>query len=331
MRTGLFVILLLSTVLLSCQQQQPKYIYNDGVVYGTIYRFVYESPKGNNLHEKIKAKLDEYNLMFSAFDTASVVSMINNNKATKLPPEFVTCFNRAIEISKITGGAFDITVGPMINAWGFGPETKQTMTQEKVDSLKEIIGYDKIRLENGKIIKDNPKMQINMSAIAKGYTCDLIAKFLAGKGCKNYMVDIGGEIVAFGKNEKGREWTIGINNPKESFVSSDYVTALRLPNHALATSGNYRNFYVEDGKRYGHTINPRTGFPVQHNILSATVLANDCMTADGFATAFMVLELEESIELSKQIPEIEVYIIYSDSLGNNQTYMSENFGRHLVR
>lgn len=333
MRARLFVILLLTTVLLSCQSPPPKYIYNEGFIYGTIYHFVYESPNGNDFHEEVKAKLNEYNLMFSPFDTASIISKINNNKETKLTPEFITCFNRAIEISEITGGAFDITAGPMVNAWGFGTEAKQTMTQEKVDSLKEITGYHKIRLENGKIIKDNPNMKLDMSAIAKGYTCDLIAKFLADKDCKNYMVDIGGEIVALGKNEKGREWTIGINNPKEnSFsISSDYVTALRLPNHALATSGNYRNFYVEDGKKYAHTIDPRTGYPVQHSILSATVLSGNCMTADAFATSFMVLGLEKGIELSKHIPEIEVFFIHADSLGNNRIYMSENFERHFAK
>jgi FAD:protein FMN transferase len=333
MRTGLFVLLLLTTVLSSCQHVQPKYIYNEGFVYGTIYHFVYENPKGNDLHEEIKAKLSEYNLMFSTFDSTSVIAKINNNQETKLTPEFIKCFNRAIEISEITDGAFDITAGPMVNAWGFGPESKQAMTQEKVDSLKEITGYKKIRLEKGRIIKDIPNMKLDMSAIAKGYTCDLIGDFLKRKGCKNLMVDIGGEIVALGKNEKGREWTIGISDPSENafFASSDYVAALRLTNHALATSGNYRNFYVEDGKKYAHTIDPKTGYPVQHSILSSTVLADNCMTADAFATAFMVIGLEKGIELAKQIPEIEVYFIYADSLGNNQIYMSENFERHLVK
>lgn len=332
MRTRLFIILFLYTVLLSCRQPQSKYIYNDGFVYGTMYHFTYENPTGNDIHEEIKLKLSEYNLMFSTFDTSSVISKVNNNKATKLPPEFVNCFNRAIEISEITNGAFDITAGPMVNAWGFGPETKQTITQEKVDSLKEITGYNKIRIENGEIIKHTNTMKLDMSAIAKGYTCDLIAEFLAGKGCKNYMVDIGGEIIALGKNEQGNEWTIGINNPDENafFTSSGYAAVVRLPNNALATSGNYRNFYVENGKKYAHTIDPKTGYPVQHSILSATVLANNCMTADAMATAFMVLGLEKGIELDKQIPEIEVCFIYADSLGNNQIYMSENFESHVV-
>jgi thiamine biosynthesis lipoprotein len=294
---------------------------------------VYESPTGNDFHEEIRTKLSEYNLMFSPFDTSSVIARINNNEETKLTPEFVKCFNRAIEISEITSGAFDITAGPMVNAWGFGPETKQNMTQEKVDSLKKITGYNKISLENGKIIKYTPNMKLDMSAIAKGYTCDLITKFLADKGCENYMVDIGGEIVALGKNTQEKEWTIGINNPEENnfFDSSDYALALRLPNHALATSGNYRNFYIKNGKKYAHTIDPRIGYPVQHSILSATVLANDCMTADAMATAFMVLGLEEGIELAKKIPEIEVCFIYADSLGNNQIYMSENLENYIVK
>jgi len=333
MKLRIILLLFAGTVLFSCENTPSKYIYNEGFVYGTIYHFVYESPKGKDLQEEIKEKLNEYNLMFSTYDPNSVISKINNNEATKLTPEFLICYKKAMEVSEISGGAFDITAGPMVNAWGFGPEEKKKMTQEKVDSLKEITGYHKIHLENGKISKDNPNMKLDMSAIAKGYTCDLIGNFLAGKGCKNYMIDIGGEIVALGKNEKGKEWTIGISKPDENafFDSNDYVAAVRLPDHALATSGNYRNFYVEDGKKYAHTIDPKTGYPVQHTILSSTVLADNCMTADAFATTFMVLGLEEGVELAKQIPEIEVYFIYADSLGNNQIYMSENFERHLVK
>ncbi len=322
-------MLLLSVVLPSCRQFKAKYIYNEGFIYGTMYHFVYESPAGNDFHDEIRTKLNEYNLMFSPFDTSSVISKINNNTATELTPEFIQCFSRAMEISELTGGAFDITAGPMVNAWGFGPEDKQTMTREKVDSLKAITGYNKISLENGAIIKSNLNMKLDMSAIAKGYTCDLLAKFMAAKGCTNYMIDIGGEIVALGENAHGREWTIGINNPEEDNFS-DYTLALRLPDHALATSGNYNNFYIQDGKKYAHTIDPRTGYPVQHSLLSATVLANDCMTADAMATAFMVLGLEEGINLANRTPEIEVCFIYSDSLGNNKIYMSENLERHTV-
>jgi len=246
---------------------------------------------------------------------------------------FITCFNRSMEISEITNGAFDITAGPMVNAWGFGPEERKKMTQEIIDSLKNITGYQKIELRNGRIVKENPGMKLDMSAVAKGYTCDLTAEFLAEKGCENYMVEIGGEVVAKGKNEKGRVWTIGISKPDEMafFASTDLQAKVRLPENALATSGNYRNFYVEDGKKFAHTIDPKTGYPVQHSLLSATVLAENCMDADAFATAFMVLGLEKSIEISRQFPNLKVYFIYADGEGENQIYLSENFKEHLVQ
>jgi thiamine biosynthesis lipoprotein len=324
----IFVILFLA----SCQKKPSKYIYNQGYIYGTNYHIVYESPNGKDLHEKIKKELNRYNSMFSTFDSTSVISKINHNKPVELTEHFLICFNRSMEISEITNGAFDITAGPMVNAWGFGPEERKKMTQEIVDSLKNITGYQKINLVNGRIEKENPNMKLDMSAVAKGYTCDLIGNFLAEKGCENYMVEIGGEVVALGKNEKGRVWTIGISKPDEMafFASTDLQAKVTLPENALATSGNYRNFYVDDGKKYAHTIDPKTGYPVQHSLLSATVLADNCMDADAFATAFMVLGLEKSIEIASKMPGLKVYFIYADGEGENQIYLSENFKEHLV-
>jgi thiamine biosynthesis lipoprotein len=236
-----------------------------------------------------------------------------------------------MEISAISGGAFDITAGPLINAWGFGPEERANMTPEMVDSLKAFTGYQKIRIEDGQVVKENPSMQLNMSAIAKGFTCDLVGDLLAQKGCENYMVDIGGEVVAKGINDKGKVWTIGIREPNEDPFNSDLNAAIELPDHALATSGNYMNFYEENGKRYAHTIDPASGYPVQHNLLSATVLARDCMTADAFATAFMVLGKDAGIEIASNISDIEIYFIYVDENGDHQIYMSDGFEQYLRR
>jgi thiamine biosynthesis lipoprotein len=327
-------LLLFITVfgLIACKNAPSKYIYNKGFVYGTIYSITYESPDGKDLQEEITAKLTEYNLMFSTYEKESIISKINNNEPVKLSNEFITCYNKAVEVSEITNGAFDITAGAMVNAWGFGPEEKKKMTQEKVDSLILITGYQKIKLENGQIVKEDPDIKIDMSAIAKGYTSDLIGNFLAEKGCKNYMVEIGGEVAAKGVNERGKTWTIGINKPDETdiFSNAGLQAKVKLTDHGLATSGNYRNFYVEDGKKYAHTIDPKTGYPVQHSILSSTVIANDCMTADAYATAFMVLGLEISAEIVRKVPEIEVFFIYADEQGNNQVYMSDGFGNYIV-
>ncbi len=330
-----FRLLVFFLVLLSFTgcQKPSAYVYNEGFVYGTIYHIIYESPDGKDLHLEIKKKLAAYNRIFSTFDSTSVISRINNNQPVEPDELFIQCFTRSMEISEITNGAFDITAGPMVNAWGFGPEQRRKMTPEKIDSLKKITGFRKVRLEDGEIIKESPHMKLDMSAVAKGYTCDLIGAFLAEKGCENYMVEIGGEVVARGENEKGRTWTIGISRPDETafFASNDIQAKVLLPEDALATSGNYRNYYVEEGKKYAHTINPKTGYPVQHSLLSATVLSDNCMDADAFATAFMVMGLEKSIEIAENIPELKVYFIYADQEGENQIYLSESFKEHIPK
>ena len=315
-----------------CQKPVAKYIYNRGIIHGAPYLIVYESPEGKDMQSEIDTLLKEYNMIFSVYEKNSVISKVNNNEEVTLPPEFIACFNKAMEISQISDGAFDITCGPMVNAWGFGPEEKKKMTPEKVDSLKLLTGYQKVKIENGKVVKENQNMKLDMNALCDGYFCDLICEFLQQKGCKNYMTEIGGEVKARGKNEKGNIWTIGINKPVDEnvFVNNEIQAKVHIENKALATSGNYRNFYIEDGKKYAHTIDPKTGYPVQHSLLSATVITEDGMTADGFATTFMVLGLEKSIELSKQMPEMEVYFIYADETGKNQVYMSENFKQNLV-
>lgn len=332
MRVGLFGVLLVLFSLWGCREN-AKYIYNQGYVYGTVYHIVYESPRGTDFDVEIRDELRRYNLIFSTFDSTSVISKVNNNQAVEPDPLFWNCYHRAMEVSEITGGAFDITAGPLVNAWGFGPEVRKTMTQERVDSLKQITGYRKVKVAGGKIVKADERMKLDMSAIAKGYTCDLLAGFLEGKGCEHYMVEIGGEVVAKGENEKGNIWTIGISRPDETdlFSTNGLQAKVHLSDHALATSGNYRNFYEVDGKKYAHTIDPEAGYPVQHSLLSATVLAEHCIDADAFATAFMVLGLEKSVEISKRIPDIEVYFIYADEHGASQVYLSEGFKKHLGR
>ncbi len=327
----LFLVIILFG-LNACTNSPSKYIYNKGMIYGTTYSITYESPNGKDIQEEISQKLNEYNMMFSTYEKESIISKINDNQPAELTKEFISCFNKSMEVSEITNGAFDITAGAMVNAWGFGPERKKHMTQEKVDSLLQITGYQKVKLQDGKIIKENPNIKIDMSAISKGYTSDLIGNFLAEKGCLNYMVEIGGEVAAKGINEREKTWSIGINKPDEEalFGSSGLQAKVKLTDHGLATSGNYRNFYVEDGKKYAHTIDPKTGYPVQHSILSSSVIANNCMTADAFATAFMVLGLEKGIEVAKKVPEIEVFFIYADEKGENQVYMSEGFKQYII-
>ncbi|NQU55275.1 MAG: FAD:protein FMN transferase [Bacteroidetes bacterium] len=332
MKTNLFIIFILTLTLNGCQKN-AKYIYNKGFAYGTMYSIIYQSPNGKDYQEEITEKFQEYTMIFSPYEAESTISKVNRNENAKLEPVFITCFERAMEISKITNGAFDITAGSLVNAWGFGPDERKKMTPEIVESLKLITGYKKIQIKNKKILKENPEIKLDMNAISKGFTSDLLASFLKEKGCKNYMVEIGGEVVAKGKNAKRKIWTIGISKPAEDILvsTSDLQAKIQLPDLAMATSGNYRNFYVEDGKKYAHTIDPKTGYPVQHSLLSTTVLAKDCMTADAFATAFMVLGMDLGVEVARLVPEIEIYFIYADEQGNNQVYMSEGFGQYLVK
>ncbi len=325
MKVRIIIILAITLVTSSCK----KYIENKGAVYGTFYSIKYESPSGKDLQNEIESEFERYTQIFSHYEKTSTISKINNNEDVWPEPEFITCYEKAMEISEITQGAFDITAGDLINAWGFGPEEKEKMTPEKVDSLLQITGFRKIQLENGKIVKEEPRINLNMSAISKGYTCDLIGHFLTEKGVQNYMIDIGGEVVTKGVNAKGKIWSIGIRKPIENILNEEIQTAIQLPNKALATSGNYLNFYIENGKKYGHTIDPRTGYPVHHSILSSSVLANDCMTADAYATTFMVLGVEKGIEIARKVPDIEVYFIYADENGENQIYMSNGFKKYI--
>ena len=328
---NLFILLAILILGISGCKEPSAYVYNEGFIYGTIYHIVYDSPGGKDLHEQIDLELKEYDSIFSTFNKESVISKINRNLPVESNKYFNNCFAKSEEVSEMSGGAFDITVAPLVNAWGFGFTKKESVTPEMIDSLLQLVGYKKVRLENGRIVKENPLIMLDMSAISKGYTCDLIGNYLKEKGCKNYMVEIGGEVVAHGVNAKGNAWSIGISKPDENaaIVDQDIQAVVKLPGRALATSGNYRNFYEENGKRYAHTIDPKTGYPVQHSLLSATVLADDCMTADAYATAFMVLGLEKGMELAGKLKGVEVYFIYSDDTGINKIYMSEHFKESL--
>ncbi|WP_347840526.1 FAD:protein FMN transferase [uncultured Draconibacterium sp.] len=330
MRKQILFFTILLTAFFSCNSGKQKYVANNGMIYGTYYSVKYESANGSDLGPEIDRELKRLSQIFSHYDKEATITKINNNTDIIPEPEFIACFQRAMEISELTNGAFDITAAPLISAWGFGPENKQKMTAAKVDSLKQFCGYNKVKISGNKIVKDVPEIMLNMSAIAKGYTCDLIGDLLNKKGCVNYMVDIGGEVVASGVNNKGKTWTIGIRKPIEDPFKNELNAALRLENKAMATSGNYLNFYEENGKKYAHTIDPKSGYPVQHSLLSASVVANDCMSADAFATAFMVLGKDLSIEIARQVPGLEIYFIYADESGENQVYMSEGFSSLLV-
>ncbi|MFA9391663.1 MAG: FAD:protein FMN transferase [Prolixibacteraceae bacterium] len=330
----LFFSFLVAIVLPACNpaKSTAKYMANDGAIYGTYYHVSYESPEGYDLHPKIDSVLHEMDLSLSTFKTESILSKVNTNQNVVLDNWFVNVFNEAQKVSELTAGAFDVTVAPLVNVWGFGFRKKELITPELIDSIEDFVGYQKVKLVNGKIRKDDQRTMLDFSAIAKGYTVDVIGDLLASEGCKNFMVEIGGEVVAHGVNKEGKIWRIGINEPNDNEPASpiELQAIISLKNKAVATSGNYRNFYVENGKKYAHTIDPHTGYPVDHSLLSATVIANDCMTADAFATALMVLGVENAMELVQSLPDIEVYLIYADDEGVNQVKMSKGFSPFIL-
>ena len=219
----------------------------------------------------------------------------------------------------------------MVNAWGFGFKTGNPPTKQTIDSLRAIVGFHKVALKDGFVSKENPKTMLDCSAIAKGYGTDVVAKFLKKKGIQNFMVEIGGEIVVSGNSEKQVPWRIGINKPTDDSLNTnqELQEVVNVSDIAMATSGNYRNFYYKNGKKYAHTIDPKTGYPVQHNILSATVLAKDCATADAYATSFMVMGLNGAKKVLEKHPELCAYLIYADHKGNNRIWYSPSLKKIL--
>lgn len=307
------IALIIATVLIIRQNSSMPYQVNKGMVFGTFYSITYQHDK--NLQKDIDAQLKAVNDALSMFDKNSVITAVNNNKDVRLNEMFINVFELAQRISKDTDGAFDITVAPLVNAWGFGYKNSSLPTKHEIDSIRQFVGYEKVALRGRTVHKDDKRIMLDCSAIAKGYGADVIARMFLREGIKNFMIEIGGEIVTHGVNPKRKKWAIGVEKPADDSlaVESTLQTVLKVSDTAMATSGNYRNFYYKDGKKYAHTIDPKTGFPVQHNILSATVLAKECAVADAYATAFMVMGLEKAKEILSRHKDIKAYIIYDDN------------------
>jgi thiamine biosynthesis lipoprotein len=314
-------LLIVGTILIIRQQQATPYQKNSGLIFGTTYNITYQH--GDDLHKEILDKLKEVDATLSMFNEKSVIARVNSNQRPELTPMFMEVFQEAQKISEETNGAFDITVGPLVNAWGFGFKNEQMPDKHAVDSLMALVGYKKVKTDGKKIIKKDPRITLDCSAIAKGYGVDVVARLLDEEGVKNYLVEIGGEVVTKGISEKRLPWKIGVTKPTDDPLmdGNELQTVLNVTDKAMATSGNYRNFYYKGKRKYAHTIDPKTGYPVQHSILSATVLTNCCMKADAYATAFMVMGLEKAKKVLEKHPELMVYFIY-DNNGQNAVWYS---------
>lgn len=323
------IVLIVGTFIIL--KKQPPFRTNEGFVFGTIYKVTYQYDE--DLKEAIEAELKKVDNSLSPFNPHSIITHINRNETVEPDSFFVEIFSLSQRISEETNGAFDITVAPLVNAWGFGFKQSTGVDSLTVDSLRQIIGYQRIALKDNRIIKEDPRMMLDCSSIAKGFGVDVVGHLLERKGIKNYMVDIGGEVVVRGKNPRMNDWQIGINKPIDDSLSinQELHTILAISNVGMATSGNYRNFYYKGGKKYAHTIDPRMGYPVQHSILSSTVIAKDCATADAYATAFMVMGLDSAKVFCANHPELDAYFICTGNDGEYETYFTDGMKKYIVK
>lgn len=321
-QVAFLLLLVVGTVLIIRQQRNMPFQHNEGFIFGTMYHVTYQSDE--DLQTGIEAEMHKVDDALSTFNKESVISRVNRNESVALGDMFTYVFRLAQSISKETHGAFDITVAPLVNEWGFGFKKGVEPTAQIVDSLRQLVGYEKVQLVNGRVVKRDPRIMLDCSAIAKGYGADVVARYLRDKGIRNFMVEIGGEVVTSGINNQRLPWKIGVTKPSDDSTQTnrELQTVLNVTDKAMATSGNYRNFYYKGGKKYAHTIDPKTGYPVQHNILSATVIADQCAEADAYATSFMVMGLDGAKEVLRKHPSLMAYLIYADSQGHNRVWYS---------
>lgn len=323
----LLSLLFLTTCNKRVEETQKAYMEINGTTQGTTYMIKYSTGDTTNYRDDIEDVFERIDSSLSTYNEQSTISRVNKSTLMEVADtHFLNVFNASLEISEKTDGAFDITVAPLVNAWGFGFEEIPDVDSTKIDSILQFVGYEKVRARDGKIKKEDERVMLDMNAIAKGYTVDVVAGFLDKKGVENYLVEIGGEIRTKGKNQKNQHWKVGVDKPVDGNETpgKNLQAIIQLNNQSLATSGNYRKFYIKDGVKYAHTISPMSGYPVEHNLLSATVLTDQCIEADAYATAFMVLGPEKSKEIVRNNENLEAFFILGDKDGKYETYYSEN-------
>ena len=324
------VLLVVGTILIIRQQHSMPYRKTSDFIFGTTYHVTYQCD--SDLTQSIRAELEKVDASLSPFNKESVITAVNENKDVQLDDMFKEVYNLAMDISKDTDGAFDITVAPLVNAWGFGFKHGFQPSRHQVDSLLQLVGYQKVSMVDGKVTKQDPRIMLDCSAIAKGYGTDCVARLLRNRGVQNYMVEIGGEVVTSGVNPERVPWKIGVTKPTDDSlnVGHELQTVLNVTDKAMATSGNYRNFYFKGGKKFAHTVDPKTGYPVQHSILSATVLAKSCAVADAYATSFMVMGFDKARQLLERHPELMAYFIYSNQKGGMDVWYSPSLREKIA-
>lgn len=323
------LLILVAFCFFSCsspEKKQLEYITVTGLAQGTYYRVVYEDSVFRK--PEFDSILKKFDTTFSVYIDESMISKINHNVPNvKIDNQFKYFLQKSQYVASITDSVFDITVAPLVNAWRFGPDTTSHLlpTQAQIDSIREFVGMDKFSWNDSAFIKSDPRVQIIGNAIAQGYSTDIIAQYLDEKGVKNYLVDVGCEMRSKGHNSKGNEWSIAITRPEEGVdtlpLEQQYDVVLTLNNRSLATSGNYRKFYYQESQKYSHTVNPKTGQTIPSDLLSATVIGEECIEVDAIATACMVMGVEKSKQFFSHHPEYDALLMYvqGDSLVSYKT------------
>lgn len=321
----LAILLILAIGAASCRQQ-PKKIVLEGLAQGSYYAITYFDAQNRNFQHEIDSIFHAVDMSVNLWVENSIISKVNRNEEVTLDSIFIDNFRIAQEAARLSDGYFDPTISPIVAAWGFSYKNGDTLTPQLIDSLRTLVDYRKVRIENGHVIKDNPAITLDFNAIAQGYTSDLIASFLESQGVVNYLVDTGGEIMTKGGKPNGQPWIVGIEKPAENEKSEQVVqTRIAVRDKGVVTSGSTRKYVERDGKRYSHCINPKTGCPVEHHVLSVTVTADNSTWADALASICMVMGLEQSLPLIESMDGVEAYYIFINENGKLETFATEGF------
>lgn len=327
-----FFLLFAIGLVTACNRPQLQHISLAGDTQGTYYSITYYDAKGRNLQVEVDSVLNAVDQSVSLWVDQSLLSRTNEgDTAVELDPIFLANFYLSKEVGVLTDGYFDFTIGPLAQAWGFHRKQQKDLLPAQVDSLKKLVDFRKVSINNNKVHFENAGMRIDFNAVAQGYTTDLIAALFDSLNIEHFIIDVGGEIIARNKKPDGTLWRVGIEHPAENADDDRTIqVVVNLENLGLATSGSYRKYFEKDGKRFPHAISPKTGYPVDHNLLSVTVLAKSAAMADALATAFLVMGLEESKLYLKKIPEVEAFFIYWTPEHTYATYSTKGMKKIIV-
>lgn len=323
-------ILIISALLLFSCKEQPKKTNYSGITQGSYFSITYYDESGRTFESEFDSIFDAVENSVSLWDENSIIRKVNRNEDVVIDKVFRDNFEWAKKASEFSDGAFDATIGPLVAAWGFHYKKEMEMTPAMVDSIRQLVDFKKIEIIDNKIVKAKPNMTLDFNAVAQGYTADLIGTFLEEKGVTNYLVDVGGEIMARGGKPNGENWIIGIEKPSENYDSERNVQLkITLKDKGIVTSGNYRKYIEKDGVRYSHSIDPKTGYPVPQNLLSATVIADNAAWADCLASICMIVGKDKALQMLEDNADIEGYLIFVDEDGTIKTTSTSGFKEYI--